>query len=122
MTAATLEDTAQARPASQRQALGALINVAGRQRMLSHRAVMFLSLSRMAPAQARDGLIGSAQQALDGFEAGTRLLTLGDPESGIPALFSRRVGGLLTDIRADAGVSGRSVLDRFISRGRACIE
>lgn len=119
---ASLEDTVRAWPASQRQALGALINVAGRQRMLSHRAVMFLSLSRMAPSGSRDSLIASSMQALDGFEAGTRLLIMGDPESGVPALFSKRVQALLSDIRQEAGISGRAVLDRFVSRGRACVD
>lgn len=122
MTGANAQVAVQAPSSTHKSALGALINVAGRQRMLSHRAVMFLSLSRIGAEQDRAALIASAAQALDGFEAGSRLLLTGDPESGLPALFSGRVEALLAEVRADTGISGRAVLDRFVSRGRACID
>ncbi|CAN7476040.1 methyl-accepting chemotaxis protein [Phenylobacterium sp. LjRoot225] len=103
-----------------RTALGALINIAGRQRMLSHRAVMFLALSQMPDGQA-DDLLVSAGEALASFEAGVRLLLHGDPEQAIPPLFSDRVRALLSG-RIEGHGRGAEVLASFGARGAACLQ
>lgn len=108
----------------QRAALGRLINIAGRQRMLSHRVVMFLALSRIAPDPGqRLGLVASAERTLDGFAAGHSVIVDGDPETGLPALFSARARGLMDD--ADEartnGLTGGMLVARFIDRSRRCI-
>jgi hypothetical protein len=103
-----------------RNALGALINIAGRQRMLSHRAVMFLALSQMPDEQAEESL-GSAREALTSFEAGVRLLVQGDAAQAIPPLFSDRVRALLTARIEDHG-RGMDVLASFGARGAACLQ
>lgn len=102
-----------------RAVLGALINIAGRQRMLSHRAVMFLALSQIPGGQADESL-GQAREALAGFEAGVRLLLQGDAEQSIPPLFSDRVRTLLSTQIAGHGC-GSDVLESFGARGAACL-
>lgn len=103
-----------------RAALGALINIAGRQRMLSHRAVMFLALSQL-PGAASDAQLEQAADALARFNAGVRLLRDGDPEAGIPRLASHRVRALLAAEIPGQG-SGLHALESFSARGMACLD
>lgn len=54
--------------AARKACLGGLINRAGMQRMLSHRAVMFLAMAPAAPEGApRQALLGQAERAVDEF-------------------------------------------------------
>lgn len=108
------------RAVADRAALGALINIAGRQRMLSHRAVMFLALSQL-PAGASDTSLDQAAGALANFGNGVRLLLDGDAGQGIPPLFSSRVRALLAANIAGQG-SGMQALESFGARGGACLE
>lgn len=110
---------AQPNGAVDRGALGALINIAGRQRMLSHRAVMFLALSQ-APGVESGPRLDQAAEALADFARGVGLLLDGDPSQGIPPLTSDRVQTLLVAEIAGHG-SGLQVLQGFAARGRACV-
>lgn len=104
-----------------RAALGALINIAGRQRMLSHRAVMFLALSQAPGGGALDELLTEAGGALSSFEAGVRLLLHGDAEQSIPPLFSHRVRALLSQPIPGHG-GGARLLESFATRGTSCLQ
>lgn len=53
--------------AARKACLGGLINYAGMQRMLSHRAVMFLSMGRGAADQHRIATLNEAKQAIGRF-------------------------------------------------------
>jgi hypothetical protein len=101
-------------------ALGALINIAGRQRMLSHRVVMLLALSRL-PGAGDGGELDSAGEALAAYQDGVRLLLKGDSEQRIPPPSSERVRELLTAAGPD-GRTGAAVLDAFGARGQTCFE
>ena len=102
-------------------AIGALINIAGRQRMLSHRTVMFLALSE-APGQGgvAEHLL-KADESLQAYEAGVRLLLKGDAGQAIPPLFSARVRELLSQ-PAGSGASGARTLKMFSVEARACLQ
>ncbi|MDP3855729.1 methyl-accepting chemotaxis protein [Phenylobacterium sp.] len=80
----------------ERAALGALINLSGKQRMLSHRTVMFLGLSCGASSpRSREDLIRKAAEALAEFRTNSRILVEGDAATDLPPLFSQSVGRLL---------------------------
>lgn len=111
----------QAHAAERRAALGALINIAGRQRMLSHRAVMFLALSQAPDASDVQRLLVQAEEALGAYEAGVQLLLEGDPAQSIPPLFSERVRSILTE-PVEGRSSGGRVLAVFGAEARACLE
>lgn len=108
-------------PGQQQGALGALINIAGRQRMLSHRVVMFLALSEAPDEDDPHELLAEAEAALTGYEAGVRLLLQGDPEQGIPPLSSERVRRILAQPMG-RGASGAVVLESFSTDSRTCLE
>lgn len=98
-----------------RGALGALINLSGKQRMLSHRTVMFLGLSCAANSPAaRDKLIFAAMQALGEFRSNCVKLVQGDGES-LPPLFSETVADLLNGPTAYL-----ALLEGFASQALAC--
>lgn len=112
---------AQARTSEHQALLGALINIAGRQRMLSHRAVMFLALSQAPDEREMDALLAEAEQAFAAYETGVKLLVSGDAHQGIPPLFSARVRAILSR-PAGSRASGALVLESFGGDGRACLE
>lgn len=102
-------------------ALGALINIAGRQRMLSHRAVMFLALSQASDEAETAVLLGEAGVALSSFDAGVQLLLHGDSAQSAPPLCSARVREILVQ-PAGRGMIGGRVLEAFVTEGRACVD
>ncbi|WP_428643159.1 type IV pili methyl-accepting chemotaxis transducer N-terminal domain-containing protein [Roseibium sp.] len=96
-------------------AYGKLINIAGRQRMLSQRiGFLFLAMSGHIESGAPvPGLLWNMlEKALEDFDSGYRLLLNGDDTAGLPKLVSTRINKVL-----DAGdrTSGRAVIDRFLS-------
>lgn len=121
MTASAFQEgEAASGPVADRSVLGALINIAGRQRMLSHRAVLFLALSQLPDDGGGTPPLEQARAALAGFEGGVRLLLNGDPEQSIPPLFSQRVRGILAQpIPGEA--DGARLLSGFASRGTSCL-
>ena len=102
-------------------ALGALINTAGRQRMLAHRAVMLLALSQVAGAGDAGALLDQAGTAFQTFERGVELLLRGDAAQNIAPLASKRAQGLLAS-PGRSGRSGATELEAFGARGRACVD
>jgi hypothetical protein len=109
---------------SSRAVLGRLINLAGRQRMLSHRAVMFLALGRGAVQEVeRIRLLNSARQAFANFAAAHRTILNGDAEAGLPRLTSSRVRSLLETPLPDRPdrLSGAALVERFLAEGRRAL-
>jgi len=99
-------------------ALASLINLSGKQRMLSHRTVMFLSLSRQATtADAHARLSASATGALGEFAANRRALVAGDLALALPPLFSRRVARLLHD----GETAYLALIDHFLDQAQECV-
>jgi hypothetical protein len=110
-------------PGSHKTATGALINLSGRQRMLSHRVVMFLALAQMqSPGPARDAPLASAKAALKGFSDARRILVEGDQEAGLPPA-SGRARELLHDAVAAGNprLTGLGLLDGFVAQSEHCI-
>lgn len=90
---------------------GKLINIAGRQRMLSQRiGFLLLTLSRRVDhEEGQSGDLWSMlTTALADFKAGHRVLLNGDPSKDLPRPESIRIMQVL-----DSG--GRIVIDRFLS-------
>ena len=112
---------AQPRMSEHQAVLGALINIAGRQRMLSHRAVMFLALSQGPDERDVEELLAEAELALVAYESGVQLLLKGDADQGSPPLFSDRVRTILSE-PAGARASAAMALESFGLDGRACLE
>lgn len=103
-------------------ALGALINIAGRQRMLAHRTVMLLALSQVSGAGEAGELLAAARSALQAFEQGVALLLRGDAEQGLaPPPTSVRVRTLLAS-PGRSGRSGSAELEGFGARSRTCLD
>ncbi len=97
---------------------GKLINIAGRQRMLSQRiGFLFLTLSGQLESgkQVQESLWSMQEKALDDFEAGYRLLTHGDADAGIPKLTSQRITAVL---EGDGSASGKTSVERFLREAR----
>lgn len=101
----------------QRAALGALINLSGKQRMLSHRTVMFLGLSCGATSpRSRDELMRRAVEALAEFRANSQTLVEGDAAAALPPLFSESVSRLLYDEQT----AYLGLLNEFCLQAEAC--
>ena len=98
---------------------GKLINIAGRQRMLSQRiGFLFLTISGH---MANDNPIpepiwAMLRNALQDFRRGNELLSHGDEDAGLPKLTSERVDPLL---HGTGTTGGRAVIDRFMNEARA---
>lgn len=93
---------------------GRLINIAGRQRMLSQRiGFLFLTLSNQVNScdPASDTLWTMLEAALQDFRNGYRLLLHGDEGAGLPALSSDRIQSVLD---GNGGHSGRVVIEQFL--------
>ncbi|HKR86814.1 MAG TPA: methyl-accepting chemotaxis protein [Phenylobacterium sp.] len=101
-------------------ALGALINIAGRQRMLAHRVAMLLALSQVPDAGDVGELREAAAEALRAFRHGVGALLRGDPARGLAPLKSQRARALLAN-PGRSGRSGAAELEDFGSQAEACL-
>lgn len=93
---------------------GRLINIAGRQRMLSQRiGFLFLTLSGQVEAgkPVPETLWDMLETALQDFRNGYRLLLIGDESAGLPALTSDRIRAVLD---GKHGYGGRAVIELFL--------
>ncbi len=93
---------------------GKLINIAGRQRMLSQRiGFLFLTMSGQLESGSKipDPLWTMLERALEDFGTGHRLLLDGDVAAGLPKLTSERISAVLD---GKSGASGRAIIDRFL--------
>jgi len=93
------------------EALGRLINVAGRLRMLSHRTMLFALLTaRELEPEGRQRFFETALQSLDDFRQTHDQLIHGDKGAGLPPLFAPTVIQLFKD----ANLAGKNPIDQFI--------
>lgn len=102
-------------------ALGALINIAGRQRMLAHRVSMLLALSQAPGAGDAGELRDAAEEALNAFRQGVGALLRGDADRGLAPLTSQRVRTLLAN-PGRSGRSGAAELEGFGAQAQALLE
>jgi hypothetical protein len=112
------------RTGDRRSALGRLINIAGRQRMLSHRVVMFLALSHIAEGDLRRrDILADARRAVDTFAMAHKAISDGDSEMGLPPMFSARAAALLHAPVAGRteGPNGAQLISRFIDETGKCL-
>ncbi|MBO6892396.1 MAG: type IV pili methyl-accepting chemotaxis transducer N-terminal domain-containing protein [Roseibium sp.] len=99
---------------------GKLINIAGRQRMLSQR-IGFLLLS--ASSQSTGGpmspaLLPMLDRALEDFCTGHGLLLNGDEDAGLPKLAYQRIDAVLKTADTECG---QHLIERFVHEARAFI-
>lgn len=93
------------------EVLGRLINIAGRQRMLSHRVMLFALLTaRELEQEGRQRFFETAQQSLDDFRRTHDQLIHGDKAAGLPPLFAPTV----TNLFQDANLAGENPIDQFM--------
>lgn len=96
---------------------GKLINIAGRQRMLSQRiGFLLVSASSQKVEDLTDTTIWAMlERALDDFQNGHQLLLNGDETAGLPRLTSERIDAVLQDPAPDKGLN---VIERFAADAR----
>lgn len=97
-----------------------LINIAGRQRMLSQRIGFIISMLHNTSEPGHDigdDLSALLKNAVNDFTLGYAILLQGDRDQGLPHFASARVANVL-DGRGDANgseaSSGRATIDRFL--------
>jgi hypothetical protein len=101
---------------------GRLINIAGRQRMLSQRiGFLFLTLRGQVNSglPVPEALWDMLDTALQEFRQGHRLLLDGDAKAGLPRLASRRIR---TVLNGSGNTNGQATIERFLNEAQGLTE
>lgn len=95
------------------ETIGQLINISGRQRMLSQRLCFFiLHFLREQNLEKKQEIFGKLEQTLFLFRSSHKVLVSGDEEGAFPGLFSHD----LNDTFFGAEVAANSKIEGFIER------